>query len=285
MDRITPFRFWCQKILPLVYDDSLSYYEALCKFRDKLNEIVEWANGYEDELKAYLDAQIQALRLEYKAEFAAYQVKIDKQLTDIQTSIDNVLAEADRKIEANEAWVKAQILDLLTQVNLQLSIMYQRIETNRIWNKDYTDAAIKKLIDELPILTNVMVRCPVNGQVMGIQECLDLMYDQLRICGLTAQEYDSLEVTAEQYDAKGMTCIVYDLYARIILWPYMPWHKVFSGVTGNLVSLQQGQYELWQYNRATGLTATAYDTLGLTATAYDTKAVGAYTYDWSGVTN
>ena len=26
-----PFKFWCQKALPLVYDDSLSYYEVLCK--------------------------------------------------------------------------------------------------------------------------------------------------------------------------------------------------------------------------------------------------------------
>ena len=32
-----PFRFWCQKVLPLVYDDSLSYYELLCKVVDYLN--------------------------------------------------------------------------------------------------------------------------------------------------------------------------------------------------------------------------------------------------------
>ena len=25
------FRYWCQKVLPLVYDDSLSYYELLNK--------------------------------------------------------------------------------------------------------------------------------------------------------------------------------------------------------------------------------------------------------------
>lgn len=32
---------WCNKILPLVYDDSLSYYEVLCKLRAKINEIIE----------------------------------------------------------------------------------------------------------------------------------------------------------------------------------------------------------------------------------------------------
>ena len=35
------FRFWCQKVLPLVYDDSLSYYELLCKVVDYLNKAME----------------------------------------------------------------------------------------------------------------------------------------------------------------------------------------------------------------------------------------------------
>ena len=34
-------RFWCQKVLPLVYDDSLSYYEVLCKIVDYLNNMIE----------------------------------------------------------------------------------------------------------------------------------------------------------------------------------------------------------------------------------------------------
>ena len=35
------FRFWCQKVLPAVYDDSLSYYEVLCKVTDYLNNVIE----------------------------------------------------------------------------------------------------------------------------------------------------------------------------------------------------------------------------------------------------
>ena len=33
------FRFWCQKVLPLVYDDSLSYYELLSKIIYYLNTL------------------------------------------------------------------------------------------------------------------------------------------------------------------------------------------------------------------------------------------------------
>lgn len=34
-------RFWCQKVLPLVYDDSLSYYEVLCKVVKYVNSLAE----------------------------------------------------------------------------------------------------------------------------------------------------------------------------------------------------------------------------------------------------
>ena len=35
------FRFWCQKVLPIVYDDSLSYYELLNKVVVYLNHVIE----------------------------------------------------------------------------------------------------------------------------------------------------------------------------------------------------------------------------------------------------
>lgn len=60
---VSKFRFWCQKVIPLVYDDSLSYYEVLCKVVDYLNRygenlgvlendyiaLVEYVNHYFDD--------------------------------------------------------------------------------------------------------------------------------------------------------------------------------------------------------------------------------------------
>lgn len=40
-NELRPFRFWCQKVLPLVYDDSLSYYEVLCKVVKYINNLIE----------------------------------------------------------------------------------------------------------------------------------------------------------------------------------------------------------------------------------------------------
>ena len=35
------FHFWCQKVIPLVYDESLSYYEVLCKVVCYINNLIK----------------------------------------------------------------------------------------------------------------------------------------------------------------------------------------------------------------------------------------------------
>lgn len=44
------FRFWCYKVLPLVYDDSLSYYEVLCKVVDYINKLIDQDKIFADEI-------------------------------------------------------------------------------------------------------------------------------------------------------------------------------------------------------------------------------------------
>ena len=42
---VSALKYWCYKILPLVYDDSLSYYEVLCRVTKKLNEVINNTNN------------------------------------------------------------------------------------------------------------------------------------------------------------------------------------------------------------------------------------------------
>ncbi len=59
--KVDSFRFWCQKVLPLVYDDSLSYYELLCKVVNYLNNTIADVNTLGDDVdnlnKAYNELQ------------------------------------------------------------------------------------------------------------------------------------------------------------------------------------------------------------------------------------
>lgn len=59
--KIKPFFFWSQKILPLVYDDSLSYYEVLNKVAFKLNEIIGVIN---DELAEYIRERLDEIYID-----------------------------------------------------------------------------------------------------------------------------------------------------------------------------------------------------------------------------
>ena len=55
---LQPFRFWCQKVLPLVYDDSLSYYELLCKVVDYLNKTMEDVDTLEGDVTGLHEAYV-----------------------------------------------------------------------------------------------------------------------------------------------------------------------------------------------------------------------------------
>lgn len=52
------------KILPLTYDDSLSYYEQVCKLTNKMNEIVEFINGnFSEAIQNYIDKKFNDLMI------------------------------------------------------------------------------------------------------------------------------------------------------------------------------------------------------------------------------
>ena len=46
-----PLKYWCQKVLPLSYDDSISYYELLCKLVDYINHANEDILNLQNEIE------------------------------------------------------------------------------------------------------------------------------------------------------------------------------------------------------------------------------------------
>lgn len=49
--RINDFMFWCNKVLPTAYDNSLSYYEVLCKTIEFLKYVLEKYDDLNDEIQ------------------------------------------------------------------------------------------------------------------------------------------------------------------------------------------------------------------------------------------
>lgn len=92
------FRFWCHKVLPLVYDDSLSYYELLNKVVKYLNEMSTEVNNIVRDLN----------------EFKVY---VDTRFEDLTDNIDTILEE---KLDALvEQWEEDGTIDDIVKRSLE----------------------------------------------------------------------------------------------------------------------------------------------------------------------
>ena len=145
-------KFWCQPVLPLTYDDSLSYYETLAKTVSKVNEVIDYAESilenamsYTDaevaELKTNLEAQIAVLRSdmdvfkrdvyayieeeqgefeeEVRALFAAQKQAIDEEFNTLSSSVMNLVSTLSSTIDTLETYVKTQDADIRATTNMK----------------------------------------------------------------------------------------------------------------------------------------------------------------------
>jgi hypothetical protein len=67
------------KILPVSYDDSLSYYEQLCKLTNKMNELVEFINSnFTEQIQNYLDKKFDDLMINAIYDEATETIVLEK---------------------------------------------------------------------------------------------------------------------------------------------------------------------------------------------------------------
>ena len=118
-DKIKKFKFWCNNILPLVYDDSLSYYEALCKFVAKLNETIEQVNALTQAQKDFLDLISKIVD--------DFTKSITDTLNQWQGDINNQIAQWQAVMNQWDAYIKSQLSDahLQSLINLRINQLLQ----------------------------------------------------------------------------------------------------------------------------------------------------------------
>ena len=137
-----PFRFWVQTALPLVYDDSLSYYELLCKVVDYINkfmgdvtqfgEVIEEYTAKVEEIQQYVDgyfdsadfAELVNQSLDQMADDGEFDAIIQavisaamQEVTDTLTEVEGVVDGFDDRVEALETVSGQQGLHLATLQN------------------------------------------------------------------------------------------------------------------------------------------------------------------------
>lgn len=154
---IDKIRYWCHKILPLVYDDSLSYYEFLCKMNAKLNEVIDSTNGLVEAWERF-QAELEKAWEDYKsaltAEWTDYRAEMDLKYA-------TLLGTVNTEINA----MKNDISTFKTDISNQITTFEAKVEgdyaefTTRIEEKINTfiakyNAEIAKIPDEITTLVN-----------------------------------------------------------------------------------------------------------------------------------
>lgn len=138
MAKVENFRFWCQKVLPLVYDDSLSYYELLCKMVTYINNTINAVNENTEDVT------------NMRTELTEFKTSIDTEVDEFKTYVNG-------RVNELESYMNNYFdnLDVRNEINNKLDIMASDGTLTSLITP-YIDAMAEEFSDEInTINTNV----------------------------------------------------------------------------------------------------------------------------------
>ena len=300
MSKIASIVHWhCQKVLPLVYDDSLSYYEMVCKLVAKCNEIIEQINGYDDVINELREALVDISDMKIAIDrintaIDTINSRIDEQDLVIK-SVDEYAKALSKRVDANEESISA-LSEMIGNFNSNVDKKLEALEKKLT---DLFNSFTADFTDELQMLQLKVNQMKVNlqAQIDVLRERLDeldtdvinpwhdemgrisqaknikLVYNDLADSVPTATEYDKLNLTADEYSAFGLTALEYARRGKELLhyyWVYSPaygWLQEISNVFTSVLNFICNTLTANEYSLKT-LTADEYSALDLTADDY-----------------
>lgn len=238
----------------------------------KIKEFTQYVDEIIDErinlkLKA-LTSRVTMLEIEMK--------QVEEELDNVNLRVDEIVKDIINlgiRIDQVRAELKTDIAEVYIELGEYKESIDDiiQIEINKLIA--YIDEHVTKL-DRLDVIN------PITGEYENIQNVLDDIVDVLLSgFGLTAKEYDDLELTALQYDKLVITAIQYSARGYLLFYRELIF-RMRSPFTGAIDSYENIIYSLADLHKNC-FTANEYDEKALTAQVYDDKLITAYTYDWN----
>ena len=130
--------------------------------------------------------------------------------------IERVVAELRQEMTDFETEITQSITMQFAEIKVELQSM---VATTLVQANAYTDAVAQRLEDEIQEISlgQISLFDPTTGLYSPLQVVIDNLYDLGRTDGLTATEYDALELTATAYDAYELTAREYDNNGKSLL--------------------------------------------------------------------
>lgn len=180
--------------IPTSYLESLSYEEQLLWLQKNLNDVIELVNKLQEEFD---NIDINFDELNQRIDVLTERIYLVEQVLETKAS-------------------KTEVQTMLHELELELKNL---IQENYSILKEYVDehdAYLQYQIDHFDI-GNITLLDPTTGLQSTIQTVVDNIYDQTRTDGISAGEFDSLELTATEFDSKEITAFNFDQHSKSLL--------------------------------------------------------------------
>lgn len=215
-DGIPYLRFWCQKVLPAVYDQSLSYYEVLCKLAAFLNKMVEELEKMQDNIdalhKAYKDLQDWV-----NAEIARFEAHMEQHFDDLTRELWNRFEEYKNNTNTTlQQWFNDYATNTTNTLNRKFNEFVNNANTriDQMFNT-YTSSTNNEFNTWKTDFTNQynQWKNEVNGQISNINSNISALTNRVTALENMVKKYPnfnykSFTMTGTKYYKKVMVDMV-----------------------------------------------------------------------------
>lgn len=229
VDKIAVIRLKLHKVLPAVYDESLSYLEGLSKLSYKLNETIGAVNALNDNVDTLNDSVVELNDrvTAVEGEIDGFEAEINQRIAELETSltskidtaidgmeaeVDEKLGEVDTKLNDMDARIKDMeqyVQETVTQLTedfraiitaeiARINELYLSFESEM---RQYVIDTVNELIQNIPDLTNIYVISPASGQLVKVQVAINEIFDFSLYNALTCDEYNELGLTCNNINS------------------------------------------------------------------------------------
>lgn len=196
LSQIDLSRYYLNRAIPLAFDESMSYLEMICALLDSINKTISIVNQHSEFIENYED-----------------NLKdIQTQITDLQNRLDSLLDDVDNKLDDFKVIIDEEIESLSNSLNALINENYTLL-------KDYVDGQDAELLSKIENISidSIILRDPTTGLRSNIQVVINNLYNTANTDGITAGEFDALELTAQEFDLKQITAYEFDTSGKVIL--------------------------------------------------------------------
>lgn len=133
---ITPLNFWVQPVIPLTFDDSISYLETLGKVVEKLNEsltqnedwaaelrkdIVDFTTGINQKMQSFedkIELRVTKFESDTNTSITRFQKETNNAMAAFQSTITNLVNEFEDEMTTKYEAFATQITELVNSISL-----------------------------------------------------------------------------------------------------------------------------------------------------------------------